>query len=322
MKWSLFFIGWILSFSIFVWLFIRIEKYWANNDLKKRIQRATLSSFSNDARTVEDIAKRSVNTKERDKKRSIIQKKEINEGKKTDNIEDLYAQAGWYKNDPKRVTIIGTLVFSLLGLAIGLVITLFTPLPNYIPNVIPITQKKIIIVIFCVLLASQQFERYVHGRVENRLSRVSRGLPQALDLMVVCMQSGMPLHRSLERVAKETVKTNVDMGYELGITSLELEFILDQRQVLLNLSKRVPTPSMKTFITAVIQSIEQGSPLLKTLESLSKEIREFQITLAEKKAASIPGKMTIILVTCILPTLLIVLGGPMVHKFTSSNGGM
>jgi len=151
------------------------------------------------------------------------------------------------------------------------------------------------------------FLRWMKGR---RLKRLMRGLPDALDLLVICAEAGLSLDAGLKRVAEEFVTAVPELAEELLLTSIELNFLPDRRQALANLSQRVDVPAMRGVTSTLIQTEKYGTPLSTALRTLSSEFRETRLLRAEEKAARLPAILTVPMICFILPALFIVLAAP------------
>lgn len=143
-----------------------------------------------------------------------------------------------------------------------------------------------------------------------RLKALQRGLPDGLDLLVICAEAGLSLDAALRRVADEFATAVPEMADELLLTSVELNFLPDRRQALLNLAQRVDLPGFRGVVTTLIQTEKYGTPLAATLRALASEFREHRMLAAEEKAARLPAILTVPMIVFILPALFIVLAAP------------
>ncbi|WCL55050.1 type II secretion system F family protein [Gimibacter soli] len=144
----------------------------------------------------------------------------------------------------------------------------------------------------------------------KRTEALRKGLPDALDLMVVCAEAGLTLDTALQRVAKEMGRATPEIAEEFGLTSIELGFLPERRTALLNLAERVDLPALRGVVTTLIQSERYGTPLATSLRVLSAEFRNERMMKAEEKAARLPAIMTVPLILFIMPALFVVLIGP------------
>lgn len=155
---------------------------------------------------------------------------------------------------------------------------------------------------------------YVSNAKQKRTAAIRKGLPDALDLLVVCAEAGLTLDSALNRVAKELGRATPELADEFSLASIELGFLPERRQALLNLSDRVDLPALRGVVTTLVQSERYGTPLATSLRVLSAEFRNERLMQAEEKAARLPATLTIPLILFILPTLFVVLLGPAACK--------
>lgn len=151
---------------------------------------------------------------------------------------------------------------------------------------------------------------YLRNVISRRVKRMQKGLPDALDLMVICAEAGLSLDATLNRVARELEATWVELAEEFGITAAELTFLPDRRQAFDNLNMRTNMASVRGVVNTLLQTAKFGTPLAQSLRVLAAEFRDARMIKAEEKAARLPALLTVPLILFILPTLFIVLLGP------------
>ena len=151
---------------------------------------------------------------------------------------------------------------------------------------------------------------YLKNKITKRTDAIRKGLPDALDLLVICAEAGLTVDAAFGRVAKELGKAYPELGDEMSLTAIELGFLSDRRQAFENLATRVNLDAMKGVVTTMIQTEKYGTPLASALRVLSAEFRNERMMRAEEKAARLPAIMTIPLILFILPVLFIVILGP------------
>jgi tight adherence protein C len=151
---------------------------------------------------------------------------------------------------------------------------------------------------------------WLSNKVKKRSDAVRKGLPDALDLLVICAEAGLTVDAAFNRVAKELGKAYPELGDEFGLTAIELGFLNERRQAFENLATRVDLDAIRGVVTTMIQTEKYGTPLASALRVLSAEFRNERMMRAEEKAARLPAIMTIPLILFILPTLFIVILGP------------
>ncbi|EQB07184.1 type II secretion system F family protein [Novosphingobium lindaniclasticum] len=151
---------------------------------------------------------------------------------------------------------------------------------------------------------------FIKNMVTKRTDAIRKGLPDALDLLVICAEAGLTVDAAFDRVARELGRAYPELGEEFSLTSIELSFLTERRQAFENLAYRVDLDAMRGVVTTMIQTERYGTPLASALRVLSAEFRNERMMRAEEKAARLPAIMTVPLILFILPTLFIVILGP------------
>ena len=151
---------------------------------------------------------------------------------------------------------------------------------------------------------------WLKNKITKRSHAIRKGLPDALDLLVICAEAGLTVDAAFNRVAKELGKAYPELGDEFGLTAIELGFLNERRQAFENLATRVDLEAVRGVVTTMIQTEKYGTPLASALRVLSAEFRHQRMMRAEEKAARLPAIMTVPLILFILPTLFVVILGP------------
>jgi tight adherence protein C len=151
---------------------------------------------------------------------------------------------------------------------------------------------------------------FLQNKITKRTDLIRKGLPDALDLLVICAEAGLTVDAAFERVARELGRAYPELGDEFSLTSIELAFLTERRAAFENLAYRVNLDSVRGVVTTMIQTERYGTPLASALRVLSAEFRNERMMRAEEKAARLPAIMTIPLILFILPVLFIVILGP------------
>ena len=151
---------------------------------------------------------------------------------------------------------------------------------------------------------------WLKNKVTKRSNAIRKGLPDALDLLVICAEAGLTVDAAFTRVARELGKAYPELGDECGLTAIELGFLSERRQAFENFAQRVDLEAVRGVVTTMIQTEKYGTPLASALRVLSAEFRHARMMRAEEKAARLPAIMTIPLILFILPTLFVVILGP------------
>jgi tight adherence protein C len=151
---------------------------------------------------------------------------------------------------------------------------------------------------------------FLSNKITKRSKEIQKGLPDALDLLVICAEAGLTVDASFHRVARELGKAYPELGDEFALTAIELGFLAERRQAFENLAMRVKLDAVKGVVTTMIQTEKYGTPLASALRVLSAEFRNERMMRAEEKAARLPAIMTVPLILFILPVLFVVILGP------------
>ena len=161
-----------------------------------------------------------------------------------------------------------------------------------------------------LVLSYKAPDLWLSNKVKKRSHAIRKGLPDALDLLVICAEAGLTVDAAFNRVAKELGKAYPELGDEFGLTAIELGFLNERRNAFENFAMRVDLEAVRGVVTTMIQTEKYGTPLASALRVLSAEFRNERMMRAEEKAARLPAIMTIPLILFILPTLFVVILGP------------
>ncbi|HEX8840502.1 MAG TPA: type II secretion system F family protein, partial [Sphingomicrobium sp.] len=153
-------------------------------------------------------------------------------------------------------------------------------------------------------------EMFLKNKANKRTHAIRKGLPDALDLLVICAEAGLTVDAAFGRVSRELGKAYPELGDEFGLTAIELGFLNERRNAFENLANRVDLEAVRGVVTTMIQTEKYGTPLASALRVLSAEFRHQRMMRAEEKAARLPAIMTVPLILFILPTLFVVILGP------------
>jgi tight adherence protein C len=180
--------------------------------------------------------------------------------------------------------------------------------------------KKYGLVAVTLLLAYKAPDLYLKNLITKRSDAIRKGLPDALDLLVICAEAGLTVDAAFHRVARELGRGYPELGEEFSLTAIELGFLTDRRQAFENLATRVDLDAVKGVTTTMIQTEKYGTPLASALRVLSAEFRNERMMRAEEKAARLPAIMTVPLILFILPTLFVVILGPAACSISDALG--
>ncbi len=155
---------------------------------------------------------------------------------------------------------------------------------------------------------------FVSNVTQRRQESIMRAFPDALDLLLICVESGMSIESAFTRVASEIGTQSVELAEEFGLTTAELSYLPDRRQAFDNLARRCGHSGVKAVAAALNQAEKYGTPLGQALRVCAQENRELRMQEAEKKAAALPAKLTVPMIVFFLPCLFVVILGPAIMK--------
>ena len=163
---------------------------------------------------------------------------------------------------------------------------------------------------------------FISNLINKRQQKLTYAFPDALDLLLICVQSGMSSEAAFGKVAKELQGSAMELAEEMHLTTAELSYLSDRRQAFENLAKRTGVPTIKAVCMSLIQAERYGTPVSQALRVMAKENREMRMATAEKKAAALPPKLTVPMIVFFLPVLFVVILGPaMIQLFKYRSGG-
>jgi tight adherence protein C len=152
------------------------------------------------------------------------------------------------------------------------------------------------------------------NKIQRRQLSVRRAFPDALDLLLICVESGMSVEAAFRKVSQEIGTQSIPLAEELTLTTAELSYLQDRRNAYENLAKRTDLEGVKAVCVALQQSERYGTPLGQTLRVMAQENRDMRMAEAEKKAAALPPKLTVPMILFFLPVLFVVILGPAAIK--------
>jgi tight adherence protein C len=188
--------------------------------------------------------------------------------------------------------------------------------------IFPFSLMKAILTIFGALVVAVLGPNWVLGRLRRPFqAQLRRGLPDALDLMVVAAEAGLGLESAVDRVAREMGRTNRAIALEFGLLVQELRLLPDRREALERMAERTDMDGFKQLSTTLIQTTRFGTPLAQALRVLASEMRTERQLRLEEKAIRLPALLIGPLILFILPTLFIALLGPSILEMSRGLGG-
>jgi tight adherence protein C len=168
-------------------------------------------------------------------------------------------------------------------------------------------------VLVCIAAAYAGFYApvlFVTNRVTKRQHSIRIAWPDALDLLLICVESGVSIEAALHRVAEEVATQSVSLAEELVLTTAELSYLEERRKAYENLGERTGLEPVKSVTQALIQAERYGTPIAQALRVLAQESRDHRMTEAEKKAAALPPKLTVPMILFFIPVIFVIILGP------------
>jgi tight adherence protein C len=235
---------------------------------------------------------------------SIVDQFNLNKWVGQETARAMLVQAG-YRGQAPYVTY---LFFRMLMPAVLLV---FTAL--YVFVILDLDQPPLIKVAICLAatyLGMHVPSLFLKNRIQHRQLSIKRAFPDALDLLLICVESGMSVEAGFKRVAGEMGTQSIPLAEELTLTTAELSYLQDRRQAYHNLATRTNLEGVKSVCMALQQAERYGTPMGTTLRIMAQENRDMRMAEAEKKAAGLPPKLTVPMIVFFLPVLFVVILGP------------
>jgi len=226
-------------------------------------------------------------------------------------VEQKLAQAGIRKKELAYYVIVARMVTPIVfGAIAGLAIFAAHMFPEWS------ALKKYMAFAVMVIMGYKAPDVFLQNMISKRTNEIRKGLPDALDLLVICAEAGLTVDAAFNRVARELGRAYPELGDEFALTSIELSFLTERRQAFENFAYRVNLEAVKGVVTTMIQTERYGTPLASALRVLSAEFRNERMMRAEEKAARLPAIMTVPLILFILPVLFIIILGPAACQIT------
>jgi len=151
---------------------------------------------------------------------------------------------------------------------------------------------------------------YVQNVIAKRKQSIVAAFPDSLDLLLICVESGMSIEAAIQKVSQEVGSQSIELAEELSLLSAELSYLPDRRMAYEGMAKRTNHPGVRAVATAMTQAETYGTPLGNALRVMAKENRELRLAAAEKKAAALPAQLTVPMIVFFLPVLFVVILGP------------
>ncbi len=213
-------------------------------------------------------------------------------------------QAGYRGNAPY----VAYLFFRMVSPVVAFVVAVF-----YLFFFVQVDQPAMVKVgacLFAAFVGMQVPYLFLKNQISKRQLSVRRAFPDALDLLLICVEAGMSIEAAFRRVSQEIGSQSIPLAEELTLTTAELSYLQDRKVAYENLAKRTDLEGVKSVCVALQQSERYGTPLGQTLRVMAQENRDMRMSEAEKKAAALPPKLTVPMILFFLPVLFVVILGP------------
>jgi tight adherence protein C len=291
-----------IMFAIYSALTIRDPMAKRVKALNERREQLKAGIVTSNAKRRTKLARKSEAT---DKVRDTLNSFKILQDSQLAIIQQKLAQAGIRNKELAVIVIMVRAILPIvLGSAAGLAIFVFNMFPDWS------AAKQLALFAGALLVGYKGPETYISNIEKKRTNEVRKGLPDALDLLVICAEAGLTVDAAFNRVAKELGRAYPELADEFALTAIELSFLSERRQAFENLAYRVNLDAVKGVTTTMVQTERYGTPLASALRVLSAEFRNERMMRAEEKAARLPAIMTVPLILFILPVLFVVILGP------------
>jgi tight adherence protein C len=305
-----FMVALLIGLAVFATVFTLIPAF-GGNPLKARMrsvalerdelrakQRARLAAES-------DRRRRGLRQEQSVGMRSVVDRFDLKRLLADDNTAQNLRMAGFRGENPLTRFLFFRLVLPFVGFALA---------AAYIFVLDGFSEQPLMIKLFiCILVAYGGFYApvmYVSNRAQKRKRSIQRAWPDALDLLLICVESGMSVEAAFRRVADEIGVQSVELAEEFVLTNAELSFLQERRQAYENLANRTGLDTVRSVTQALIQAERYGTPVAHALRVLAAESRDMRMNEAEKKAAALPPKLTVPMILFFLPVLFGVILGP------------
>jgi tight adherence protein C len=220
------------------------------------------------------------------------------------DLKTKLAQAGWRGRTSSVMFVFARVAVPIAMLVLAL---LYLSTPGFASWAF---STKLMVSLIAGILSAYLPQLMLTNAIGKRQKALARAFPDALDLMVICVDAGVSIETAFQRVTEEMLSSSPVIAEEIALTSAELAFLGDRRLAYDNLAERTGLSSIKSLCTALVQAERYGTPLSVALRVLAQENRDARMSAAEKKAAALPAKLTVPMIVFFLPVLFIVIIGP------------
>ncbi|HEY0598961.1 type II secretion system F family protein [Brevundimonas sp.] len=250
-------------------------------------------------------------------KKRVVERLNLTKLLEDPKVADKMAQAGY--RGPKPLT-----TFYFFRFSMPFVMLALAALYVFVLNDFGLTvMVRLTICMFAAVIGFYGPNIFLANRISKRRTSIMQAFPDALDLLLICVEAGMSIEAAIQKVSQEIGGSSIDLAEEMTLLSAELSYLPDRRMAYEGLAKRTNHPGVKSVATAMTQAETYGTPLGSALRTMAKENREMRLSAAEKKAAALPAKLTVPMILFFLPVLFIVILTPAIISIqdTMAKGG-
>lgn len=296
----------LIALAAFATVLTVATPFMQNDELKKRM--ALVSAERSNLRANQRVQTSAREARLRDSRKGrvagqIVERLNLRKIFEAETSRDLLRQAG-LRSERQLVSFLAIRLVSPLVLATAAFVYSTTILPD------ASTLTRLLITVAAAVFGYYLPLIMVKNLVVRRQASIQRAWSDALDLMLICVESGMAIEPALQRVAREIGPASVPLAEEMTLTVAELSYLQDRRRAFENLAKRTGLPTVKAVVTSLIQSERYGTPLGTALRVLAQESRDARMFEAERKAAALPPRLTVPMIVFFLPVIFVVILGP------------
>lgn len=315
----------LVSVAVFATLFTILVPFFETGDLDKRMKSAALERDEIRARERARLnadqsraGKGGLRTHNNRSVRQVVEQLNLRKALVDDATVSKLRAAGYRTQNALNMFLLARLILPFVFLA-GCVVYVFV-LEHLADK--PFTVR----VLACIVGAYVGFyapNMFISNQSGKRQASIKKAWPDALDLMLICVESGVSIESAMKRVAEEIAVQSPPLGEEFVLTTAELSYLQDRRMAFENLGNRTGLDTVKSVTQALIQSERYGTPIAQALRVLAQESRDTRMNEAEKKAAALPPKLTVPMILFFLPVLIAVILGPAIIQVSDNfQGGL
>jgi tight adherence protein C len=301
----------LVSVSVFATLYTLVGPYFAKGDLDKRMRAVSTEREQIRARERARVnaesaaAKATLRGQHNQSIRTVVERFNLREALVDENTVNKLRSAGFRSQNALNIFLFSRFVLPFVFLALG---ALFIFGLGYLES--RGFMVRMLVVIFAGYLGFYLPNLYVSNTAKKRQLSIKRAWPDGLDLMLICVESGISIEAAMRRVSEEMVEQSPELAEEMVLTTAELSFLQERRAAYENLGSRTQLDMVKSVTQALIQAERYGTPIAQALRVLAQESRDDRMSEAEKKAAALPPKLTVPMILFFLPVLMAVILGP------------